>query len=222
MITDEMSAAGVDETTVLKTREEMVAELGEEAVQKIENEAASVDLDKLREEKIGPLAEACLIDLADLMFPEEVDGKRNLDEAVLAILKKSRDADLNLTTETSHLFKTMLKSLTFLGDAIQKAEIAEVKEDEYNRVAKEIFSILKDSTCTEEDAIAVVERTFNERGYTRLEAAYIRELIFTVFSSVNTSYSSSIEKSMERAEEKLFGCGMSEISMKKLDDVLNS
>jgi len=39
MITDEMRAAGVDETTILKTREEMVAEIGEEAVKKIEEEA---------------------------------------------------------------------------------------------------------------------------------------------------------------------------------------
>jgi hypothetical protein len=42
MITPEMREAGVDETTVLTSREEVVAELGEEAVAKIEDEAEPV------------------------------------------------------------------------------------------------------------------------------------------------------------------------------------
>lgn len=42
MITDEMRETGVDETTPLVSREEMVAELGEEEVARIEAEAEPV------------------------------------------------------------------------------------------------------------------------------------------------------------------------------------
>lgn len=42
MITEEMREAGVDETTPLVTREEVVAEIGEEAVVKMETEAANL------------------------------------------------------------------------------------------------------------------------------------------------------------------------------------
>lgn len=50
MITEEMRAAGIDENTPLKTREEMVAEHGEEVVANLEKNAIDADSAESEEE----------------------------------------------------------------------------------------------------------------------------------------------------------------------------
>lgn len=95
MITDEMREAGIDENTPLKTREEMVAELGEEEVARIESEAKTAAEDALSQPSQPPVDNEHVADGAapfdqatvDANTPvQETEGKGILGKVVDAIL----------------------------------------------------------------------------------------------------------------------------------------
>jgi hypothetical protein len=179
-----------------------------------------IDLDKLRDEKIFPLAETCLDDMADLMFPREVDGKTDMKPIILKILEREKDADLNLTTETTYLFQVMLKYVHALNKAVQSTVVVEIDEERMNEVAKRMFALLKDHTDEEATIVEKMNEIVSEYKLNKFEINYAKDIIFNSFNAVQSSVASSIESSLQQAEEKLIGCKMEEITMGKLDSIL--
>ena len=177
--------------------------------------AKEEDLDKLRDEKIFPLADDCLSDLVDLGFPGEVDGKTNLGPVTLSILDRALEADLNHITELPYLFQRMLTILSELNKTVQESEFTPIDDARYNEIAKTVLS-----RASTPDILGEINHIFAEENLNKFEVNYVMQLIFTTFQNIQQSVMSSVDTSMKKAEEQIWGCDLESVTLKQIDRML--
>lgn len=197
------------------------------------------DLEALRDERCLPVARLVLSDMAaDLIAGDDVEDEGKVDNRMLAekFLTHMFDADLNTTTETPYVPQLILGVLAALNACVQEATVFPIDEKRLNAIARKILVMIAeqgqaiDLTKKAEEnreAYASVTVFFNDlfaaEELTYIEIKYIMDKIFTSFTILHNLVSGSLEDSMKRAEQKLFGVSaMSEVTMKKIDEVLTS
>lgn len=194
---------------------------------------AEPDLDKLRDDKCTPLARGILSDMVAELVPEDINSKVDFHPLVIKCLKRSLEADLNLTTETTYIFQLILSVFSGLNQVAQTIKTQAIDDIRYGKISQRIIEILATSdlpmtNVKKEDIEKIyapvkekLEAICIEEKLTSIELKYILDNIFTCLNQVQTIYTTSIEESTRRAEAKLFGVtDMTEVSMKKLDEVL--
>lgn len=191
------------------------------------------DLDALRDEKCFPVARTMFADIATDMVPEDANEKIDYNPIVIKLLSHSFEADLNLTTENPYVIQLMLGVLSGLNGTVQECDILPIDDVRFGRISRSILQIVSEANVTlgtvtpeqtKADFAPVKEKLntlFAEEKLTWLEVKYIMDAMFEAFTAVNTAFSSSIETSLQKTEEKILGVEhMSDITMKKLDAVL--
>lgn len=195
----------------------------------------TIDLEKLRDEKCIPLANEIVVDMAKEMMPEDANIKADYGPIATKIMQKFLDANTNITTENEYVFQLILGAFAGLNSAIQDVDVLPVDNKRYGAIAVKVIEILANSgiefgptpkeKTKEVYSVLVPElnKLFAEEKMTILEVKYVSDAIFESFKTVQSLVGKSVEASMKRAEEKLFNVDdMSDITMKKLDDVLKS
>lgn len=192
-----------------------------------------LDLDKVRDEKVVPVAHAVLNDMALLMVPEDASEKVDYNPIVLKILERTLDADFNIATENTYLFQLLLGALSGLNQAVQGCRYVRIDDVRYGKIGKKILSILATADiplvgATPEEIVKAfepVQEQLNvlivEEKLTLIEVKYIMDNIFSGFDMVNSGFNASVADSSARAEAKLFGIEtMPDLTMKQLNQVL--
>lgn len=175
------------------------------------------DLDKLRDEKVLPMVNECLGTVAELGFPGEVEGQTDLRPVGEKLLKTMLDADLNHLTEAPYLFQNMLTNLSTLNKVIQEATFIAIDDARYNEIAKKAFSFV---TLGETEMLEAVNKLFDEEKLNKFEVSHVTNLIFSTFKAVQQTVMSSVDTSMKKAEEKIWGCDIEQVTMKMIDEKL--
>jgi hypothetical protein len=195
----------------------------------------NIDLEKLRDEKCIPLANEIVSDMAKEMMPEDANEKVDYTGIATKIMQKFLDADTNITTENEYVFQLILGAFAGLNGAIQDTDVLPIDNKRYGKIATKVIDILANSGIefgptpkekmkeTYSVLLPELNKLFAEEKLTILEVKYISDAIFESFKTVQSLVGKSVEGSVKKAEEKLFGVDdMGEITMKKLDEVLKS
>lgn len=192
-------------------------------------EATEQNLEKLRDEKVFPVAKAVFKQMS-----EELVGStdENLGLA-LKTLSLMVEKDLNVDTEVSFLPQVILRTLAEINSTLQVCETDPEDEERYVRVAHAILTIVSDADLSLKDKLPedvvkdyepIKEKLnvlFKEEKITRLELNYIKDMIFDAFTNFNNIVQSSIVSATERAESKALGIqSMTDLSLKRLDEFL--
>lgn len=197
-------------------------------------DTAEPNLDALRDERCIPVAKEVLKLISTELIAETADQSIDKTDLARKVLVLMRDADLNTTTETTYVPQLILGALAGLNAAVQAATVYPIDEERLNAIACRILVKLAETDIdltkkAEEnmEGYAPIKEFLNEtfalEELTYIEIKFIMDKIFMSFTVLNNLVSGSLEDSMKRAEEKLFGVeAMSDITMKKLDAVLTS
>lgn len=198
-------------------------------------EENTIDLEQLRDEKCIPLANSIVSDMAKEMMPEDANEKVDYTGIATKIMQKFLDVDTNITTENEYVFQLILGAFAGLNAAIQDLDVLPVDNKRYGKIATQVIEILANSGIefgplpkekikeTYSVLIEPLNKLFKEENLTILEVKYISDAIFESFKTVQSLVGKSVEGSLKKAEEKLFNVDdLSDITMKKLDDVLKS
>lgn len=193
------------------------------------------DLEKARDEKCEPLARGILQDMATDLIPENPHEKIDYRPITVKVLKRTLEADTNLTTENTYLFQLLLGVLSGLNATVQTCTTLPIDDVRYAGIGRKILEILANSNVKivglGEAQVPVefslikdqINELFANEKLTMLEVKYIMDNMFESFTALNNGFSTSVEQSMARAEAKLFGIeAMSDVSMGLLDKVLKA
>ena len=167
--------------------------------------------EEIRDEKCFPVTQAILEGMAKNLLEE--DGVKSTAVATLSLLLEQ---DLNVTTDVSYIPQLILGALSGVNATVQVADTIPLDEEKYNRVAKNILSILateKINIGFKPDEVSTVfsgikdklSALFTEEKINSLEAKHIMENLLTSFGAFNNLLASSIEMSTEKATAKVFG-----------------
>lgn len=198
-------------------------------------EENNMDLERVRDDRCIPVARAILSDMASDLIPLDANEKIDYNPVVLKMLQRAYDADLNIQIENSYVLQLILGLLSGLNMVVQKCNILPIDEVRYGNIARQILHIISEANLpmgnstpekTLEDFAGVKEKInsiFAEEKLTLLELKYVMDNIFDSFKTVTSLFNVNIERSSEKAEAKLFKVeAMSDVTMKKLDDVLKA
>lgn len=193
------------------------------------------DLEKLRDEKVMPIAQAVLEDMAEGLIPSADEPKASFMPMVMKILKRTLDADLNVQNENSYLFQLLLGVIGNLSSVVQSLDMAPIDDARYGLIAKKILKIVADSNVKmgnltpEEQVLAFssvkeqLQSLFVDEKLTRLEVKYLMQTILQSFEIVQTTFNDAVETSVQRMEAKILGIEfISDLSMQKLDETLKA
>ncbi len=199
----------------------------------MENKEKEVDLDKARDEKCIPIAREVLKDLATTLLPEDANKVVDYNPAILKIMKRSLDHDLNISTECTYIFQLILGAFTGLNKTVQGCSTILIDDVRYGRIGGQILTILSEANVrfgnvspeeVEIDFAPVKEKInalFAEEKLSMMEVKYIMDNIFEGLKMVQSGFSESVEKSTQKAEAKALGIEfMSDLTMGRLNDVL--
>lgn len=199
-----------------------------------DKETLSPNLDKLRDEKCFPIAQAIMEEMATGLIPEDANPTFSYEGITIKALSAFFDADLNVGTEAAYVPQLILGVLSGLNNAAHSCELTPIDYVRYNILGRKILDIvakahveLNVTKDKEEAAFAnikeQVQQLFTEEKLNGLEVKYVMENIFDSFKAFNNLLAGSLEKSTERAEAKAFGImSMDELTMKGLDGFLKA
>lgn len=223
-----------EEEKVMNTAGEMVAKDAD----KIESPYIAPEvpnLEKLRDDKCLPVAQAMLEDMVELLIPADPANGVEWKPIVMKMLERSLEADLNIQTEVSYVPQLILGALSGLNITTQGCDIAPVDEVRYAAIGKKILSMVAGAKVrmvnvkpedTEVDFASVKEqlnKLFAEEKLNRLEVKFILDNIFESFKAATTIFTHSLDSSVARAEAKAFAVeAMSDVTMKMLDGFLTA
>ena len=196
-------------------------------------EEQEVNLDKLRDEKCIPIAQAVLEDMAELMVPEDANVKIDYNPILLKVLQRSLDADLNIQTENPYIFQLLLGVFSSLNKVAQEATVLPMDDVRYGRISKGILKIVAEAkvrlgNVSEEDKTAdfvgikeSLNKLFAEESLTILELKYVMDNIFQSFQDVQSIFGTNVEQSTAKAMAKALKLeDINDLSMKTLDSIL--
>lgn len=202
-------------------------------------EAASPDLEQLRDDKCIPVARGLMVDMATDLVPDNANENVDFTPLLMKTMQRALDADLNIVMDNPYVFQLVLGAMSGLNATVQSCETTPVDDVRYGMIAKKILSILAtanvplvvldpkvkpDPAKIETDFAGVKEQVqalISENNLSRIEVQYIMENIFTGFQSVQNAFMNVVADHAQKASAKLFGLDdYNDLSMKKLDDVL--
>ncbi len=188
---------------------------------------AERDLEKERDARTFPVAQAVLEGIAKGLFDDE--GVKNVS---LATLELTLSQDLNVSQDMTYIPQLILGVLSGANATVQKCTTVPLDTERYKAVSKKILVILAEAKlplgikADEIDAAFAgvkekLDALFLEEKLNSLETKYIMDSIFDAFALFNNTLSNSIEVSVDRATAKVFCLeSTTDLTMKKLDDVL--
>lgn len=189
------------------------------------------NLDQLRDEKCFPIVREIFKDVAGELIQETETPDYN--PLILKMLKKTLEADLNITIEVSYVFQVILGMLSGLNSAIQRSSPVKIDDARYASIARRILTIVSDanvrlgsvtveeSKADFEPVVTKVNDLFLAENLSFVEIKYVMDSIFESFKNVNNLFSTNLESSIKRMEAKVLGIGsMDELTMQKLNSVL--
>lgn len=204
----------------------------EEKTQASTEVEAEVDLEKLRDERSIPVARGFLTDMATDLVPQNGDDA-NYGPLVMKFLKRTLDADLNLTTDNPYVFQLLLGFISGLNSAIIQCNTIPIDDARYGRIAKEILDIAatanislgniapEQSTKEFEPVKERLNELFAREKLTWMEVKYIMDTIIGAFKQAEQTFSMNIDRALQRAEAKAMGVDhMSDLTMGGLNDFL--
>ncbi len=199
-----------------------------------EAKAVEPTAEELRDERVVPVAQGVLADLASEVSAADINKETDLTSIVIKVLKRGLAADLNLVTENPYVFSLVLGSYSALSTVVQKCRLTDTDDARFGKIGGEILSLLvnanvpmgaKVTKAQQEEAAEVVqphlEEIFAREKLTWLEVKYIMEGLFRSLKSIEQVYMSNIELSVKRMEAKILGLeDMGDLSMSLLDATL--
>ena len=192
-----------------------------------------LDLDAARDAKCIPLAREVLKEIVTDLIPAQIEGKMDQNPLILSTLKKSLEADLNITSEVPYIFQLILGVFSGLNKAIHSSTPVAVDEEKYRVITSKVLAIVSEANVkmgnvTPEESKADVDpitvklnELFKAENLSFIEIKYVMDSLFRAFKQFSESFTGNLTQSSEKAEAKIFGVEfMSDLTMKKLNDVL--
>ena len=185
------------------------------------------DLEKIRDEKCFPIAQAVMEGIAKGLLEEE--GVKN---TAMGMLELMLGQDLNISQDVTYIPQLILTILSGANATIQKCVVTPLDTERYKGIAKKILTILAEAKLpmdVKPDQVDTAfvgvkekfEALFAEEKLNSLETKYIMDSIFDAFAALNNKFSNAIEMSTEQGTAKALGLEFtSDLTMKKLDEIL--
>lgn len=194
------------------------------------------DLEKLRDEKCIPVARGILVDMATDLIPDDANVEVNYLPVIMKMLKRTLDADTNLTIDNPYIFQMIKGVLVALNVTVQQLKPSTSIDDvRYGAIAKKILSMvavadigLTPKTPEEvEVSFAPIKEQlqalFDSEKMSWMEIKYVMDNIFAAFEDASGLFNRKVEAFLEKAEAKAMGVEfMSDITMSKLDAFLKA
>src|ERR1035437_1377299 len=194
-----------------------------------------LDLDAARDAKCIPLAREVLKEIVTDLIPVQVEGKMDQNPLILSTLKKSLEADLNITSEVPYIFQLILGVFSGLNKAIHSSTPVAVDEEKYRVITSKVLAIVSEANVkmgnvtpeeskADFDPITVkLNELFKAENLSFIEIKYVMDSLFRAFKQFSESFTGNLTQSSEKAEAKLFGVEfMSDLGMRRLNEVLIS
>lgn len=202
----------------------------------IAKESAGPNAEQLRDERVVPVVQGVLRDMAEDIAATDVNANNDFTSLLVKILTRGLEADLNVTTENPYMFQLVLNAYSAFSAAVQECKVADAQDERYGRIGKEMMGLLVKANIPlgtkvtpEEQKAATdivkpeLEALFLRENLQWLEVKYILEGLFRALKGVESLYSSNIDLSVQRMEAKILGISeMSDLTMKKLDETLQA
>lgn len=199
----------------------------------LNNMETPIDLDKARDEKMIPVAQGVLSDMADLMIPEDANVKVDYNPVLLKILGRTLEADTNVETENPYIFQLLLGVFASINKVAQDTIVSAVDDVRYGRIQKQILQIVAKAhvrmgSVTEEEKDAdfspikqELNGLFAEEKLSIIELKYVMDNILQSFKDVQSIFATNVEQSTSKAIAKSMDLEfVSDLTMKKLDSIL--
>lgn len=199
-------------------------------------EPVEPNLEQLRDEKCIPVARGILVDMATDIIPEDANKEVNYLPFIMKTLKRTLDADTNLTIDNPYIFQMIKGVLIALNVTVQRLTPSTSIDDvRFGRIARQILTIvaqadinLTPKTPDEVEASFVpikskLQELFDAEKMSWMEIKYVMDNIFEAHESTTDLFNRKIESFLEKAEAKAMGVEfMSDITMQKLDMFLKA
>lgn len=207
-----------------------------EPVVEAPTEPVEPNLEAQRDERVVPVARGVLKDIADGKPATGEDQTSEFQEVIMKGLKRSLDADLNLTTDNPYIFQLVLGVFGAFSAVMQKATFAQQQDEKFARIAHETMALLVSvevpmgTKVKAEEQIAALEgilpqlnELFARENITWLEMKYILEGMFNALKTTEASFMNSVAQGLQRMEAKILGIqDLSDLTMRKLDETLQA
>lgn len=193
----------------------------------------SPDLEKARDEKCLPVAQAIIEEMVDHLLPETPGSTNQLDTIQLFVLQKMLDGEMNITTEAQYLFQLVLAAFSGFNNAVHAIKLVDLDDQRYLDIGRKMLRILADAkvrmvNVTPEDSVTdfasaseQLQALFDAEKLNKLELQYIMDSIFESVKNLNNVTSEGLAQSTAKAEAKIFGNeAMSDLTVKQVNDIL--
>lgn len=194
-------------------------------------ENSQTDLGKEQTDRVLPVAQGVLEDMATMLIPE--DGVSfDMAPLELATIHRMLVGDLNITTEVPLAFQYVVSGLTGLTQALAECTYYEPHtQADYAAASRKILAIITKAqlgdTATAAESLksakAELEALFAEKKLSAIDVRYIVNSIMSSYQTMQLGAEKSIEESMARAQAKAFGVEDTvDVTVGQLDKYLNS
>lgn len=194
------------------------------------------DLNALRDEKCIPVVRGMLVDMATDLIPDDANVEVNYLPMIMKMLKRTLDADTNLTTDNPYIFQMIKSVLVGLNVTVQQLKPSTMIDDvRYGTIAKKVLSIVATANInltpkSEEDVQTSfapikeqLQALFDAEKMSWMEIKYVMDNVFAAFDDVSTIFNNKVEGFLEKAEAKAMGVEfLSDVTMQKLDMFLKA
>lgn len=198
--------------------------------------APEVDLEAQRDERVVPVAQGVLADMASEIASTDVNSDTDFTAILVKILQRTLAADLNLITENPEIFKNILGVYSAFSTVVQKSVHASDEDVRFGKIGREMMALLvkanipmgmKATPALQAAAAEAIqpdlEAIFARENLTWLEIKYILEGLFRSLKSIEQLFSVNVERSVKHMEAKILGIDdMTDLTMGKLDETLKA
>lgn len=194
------------------------------------------DLEKERDDRVIPVAQGVLEDMAGQSATVNVNNRSEFTNTIVSILKRSLAADLNVTTDNPYIFQLVLGAFGAFNNVVMDSKMADMQDERYSKIAHEMMLLLASAKVpmgmrvkSEEQIAALqsikpqLEEIFAREMLSKLEVTYILEGLLNALKVTHQVYQQNIEDSIKRMEAKVLKIDdMNDLTMKKFDWALST
>lgn len=198
--------------------------------------APTRDLDKERDDRVIPVAQGVIEDLAGQTASLDINDKSEFTNVIIKILNRSLDADLNLVTDNPYVWQLIIGAFGAFTQVVMDSKMADSQDARYSKIAHEIMSLLAGAkvpmgmnvkTQDQVDALQSIkpqlEEIFAREMLTRLEVTHILEGLMNAMKVTNQVFENNVRNAVDRMEAKILQIDdMSDLTMRKLDTTLKT